>query len=1205
MTIKLASLELNGYKTFAQKTTFDFPARITAIVGPNGSGKSNVADAIRWVLGEQSYSLLRAKKTEDMIYNGSDQRARAGMASVSITFNNEDNWLPIEYSEVVLTRRAYRDGTNEYLLNNQRVRLKDFYELLAKTGLSERTYTIIGQGLVDLALSIRPDERSKLFEEAAGIGLYRTRKEEALKRLEATRRNLERAQDILDEIKPRLRNLEKQAVRTREYLTIQENLQNKLRLWYGYHWYKAQEELAGAKAQLNTAQEASDKIQTHVDSLHLEVEALKEELTKERDSVNALHEQLSALHNQVQAKNQQIAILEERERSLNREKDQLEKDLSNLAETINSEQKSLTITQVETNQKTQELLQLRAQFTEVEAQLKEARSQKEALDTQYSLMQNRLINAEKEAVVIKSRKSEIAERIKTLQNSINTNQTTVQSLQDEEKDAIRAHQALLEKQQTLEKECSTLEQKLKDLQEHQAEIKHKQDQGSSLINQLNLERNKLSNQLDLLRQSQESLSGFSEGAKVLLKNPKFNRQGKGFTDVATKLEVPEMYEKAITAALGEAIELLVLEEGELNDELLKEIAASVSEKVALASSESESDRSKQRVEIPVNDAIVGVASELVSYPQRLESIIHRLLGDFLVVSSIEKLFHVPNKIRESFNLVTLDGQVLLKNGVAIVGNQRPSGKVSYIRKSKELEAALAEVNTSWEEAKKLEEKYLHENRQSEQLFLEAQAGLQTLNTQVQQIHKELAAAAVTVDKLSSRRKWIENQIEENQQQISKLEADRFVLDEQEGKNQSEIQAAQAELEKVKQLLTEHSTEDLEHQFQYLLMEIRVAQQAVEHEAATQNALQQRLASDEQRLNQLRQRKENGEQALQEILEQKAELSKTVAELNTQINTLRTENLDKQQQQLAEIESRYQELLKQEEAYRQELSVTEHQLTHCQLEVTRKQEKLDSLRNRIENDFGLIQLEYQGENFNPPPLPFQDFSIDSLRSTPTPPDTTEEEIKGLKAQLRRIGVVNVEAEKEYQETKARYDNLISQISDLEAAINDLERIVKELDEVMEREFLETFKAVSAEFSQIFTRLFNGGSARLILSDKHAPLEGGIEIEARLPGKREQGLVLLSGGERSLTAVALVFALLKISPTPFCILDEVDAMMDESNVGRFIDLLKDLSNDTQFLLITHNRNTVQAADVIYGVTMGKDGISQVMSLQLEEVDDVFVK
>lgn len=1203
MPIKLASLELNGYKTFAQKTIFDFPARVTAIVGPNGSGKSNVADAIRWVLGEQSYSLLRAKKTEDMIYNGSEQRARAGMASVSITFNNEDNWLPIDYSEVVLTRRAYRDGTNEYLLNNQRVRLKDFYELLAKTGLSERTYTIIGQGLVDLALSIRPDERSKLFEEAAGIGLYRTRKEEALKRLEATQRNLERAQDILDEIKPRLRNLEKQAARAREYLTIQENLQSKLRQWYGYYWYKAQEELAGAKAQLNTVQEASNKSQAQVDFVHAEAEALKVKLATQRDAVNALHEQLSAYHNQVQAKNHQIAILEERERLLSREKDQLETDLSKLGETIKSEQNSLKATQSEIDLKTQELAQLQTQFTQVEAQLNEARSQKKALDAQHSQLQNRLIDTEKESIVIKTRKSEIVERMNALQKSISTNQAAAQSLQQEEEEAMQAYRALQEKQQAVDEEVGRLEQKLKELQDHQADIKHQQEQVSSQINRLNLERNKLTNQIELLRQSQESLSGFSEGAKAVLKNVKYHQQGKGFIDLATKLEVPEKYEQAITAAFGEAIDLLVLEEGELDETLLKDIAASVNEKVAIASGKG--NKIKQQGEPPSNDAIIGVAAELVNYPQRLAPIIQRMLGDFLVVDSIDSLFSLPESVRENYHLVTLDGQVLLKNGIAIVGKLRPSGKVSYIRKAKELETTLSEVDSSWEEAKELEEKIQQEIYQYEQLITENQASLRYLTMQMQQIHKEVAAAAVALDKLSSRKKWIEGQIQENQQQTSKLEAERLALDEQEVKNQADIEAAQSKLEKVKQMQTEHSIEDSEHQYQYLHMEIRVAQQALEHEAATQKALQQRLAGDEQRLQQLTKRKEEADLALRELTEQKARLNQAVEKLNQQIDALKAEQLDTQQQELSQLESHYHEILSQEEELRQELSVNERQLTHFQLEVSRKQERLDSLRNRIENDFGLIQLEYQGESINPTPLPFQDFSVDSLRTRLTPPDTTEEEIKGLKAQLRRIGVVNVEAEKEYQETKARYDNFISQIADLEAAISDLERIVKELDEVMEHEFLETFKAVSAEFSRIFTRLFNGGSARLILSDKNAPLEGGIEIEARLPGKREQGLVLLSGGERSLTAVALVFALLKISPTPFCILDEVDAMMDESNVGRFIDLLKDLSNDTQFLLITHNRNTVQAADVIYGVTMGKDGVSQVMSLQLEDVDDAFLK
>ena len=288
-----------------------------------------------------------------------------------------------------------------------------------------------------------------------------------------------------------------------------------------------------------------------------------------------------------------------------------------------------------------------------------------------------------------------------------------------------------------------------------------------------------------------------------------------------------------------------------------------------------------------------------------------------------------------------------------------------------------------------------------------------------------------------------------------------------------------------------------------------------------------------------------------------------------------------------------------------LSFKDRQVTHFQLELGRKLERLESLRSHIEDDFGLIELEYRNEFSVSTPLPFPDMVIESLSETPTLPVGIEEEMRDLKNHIRRIGVVNFEAEKEFIEVRERYDNLTTQISDLQAAIQDIQRMISELNDVMQREFLKTFKSVSLEFSKMFARLFNGGSARLILSDESSPIEGGIEIEARLPGKREQGLVLLSGGERSLTAVALVFALLKISPTPFCVLDEVDAMLDESNVGRFIELLKDLSNETQFMLITHNRNTVQAADVIYGVTMGKDGASQIISLRLDEVDESYVK
>ena len=297
---KLASLVLHGYKTFAKETNLVFPARITAIVGPNGSGKSNVADSTRWVLGEQSYSMLRAKKTEDMIYSGSENRSRAGMASVSITFDNQNNWLPIDYSEVTLTRRAYRDGQNEYLLNNQRVRLKDVHELLAKTGLADRTYTIIGQGLVDLALSIRPDERRRLFEEAAGIGLYRSRKEEALRRLETTQRNLERVSDIIDEIRPRLRSLEKQSARVGEYKLVQENLKNNLREWYGYQWMVAQSQLENTRELLSGAEASLSESKKAVDGDRQRIEVLRQEVDQKRTAIDQLMSDLRTLRDEIQ-----------------------------------------------------------------------------------------------------------------------------------------------------------------------------------------------------------------------------------------------------------------------------------------------------------------------------------------------------------------------------------------------------------------------------------------------------------------------------------------------------------------------------------------------------------------------------------------------------------------------------------------------------------------------------------------------------------------------------------------------------------------------------------------------------------------------------------------------------------------------------------------------------------------------------------------
>lgn len=1201
--IKLASLEMHGYKTFARHTNLEFPARTTAIVGPNGSGKSNVADAIRWVLGEQSYSLLRAKKTEDMIYIGSDQRAQAGMASVSITFNNETNWLPIDYSEVVLTRRAYRDGTNEYLLNNQRVRLKDFHELLAKTGLSDRTYTIIGQGLVDMALSIKPDERSKLFEEAAGIGLYRSRREEALKRLESTQRNLERALDIVDEIKPRLRSLERQAARVGEYKKVQENLQQKLRDWYGYHWFKAQQDIAQLKAELGSAEDASAAALALLHGNQAASGALKENISAQRELVNQLHQKLGNLHDRIQSANRDLAVNEEREQALGRAQAQISDDLAKLEETISSAEETIQTLRKEIETETQNLAQLQEKRAGVENELAQERNKKKELDDQQNKLQTDLLSLEKQTLVLRSRKSEISSRLDALLRSLQSNQENLQTIKQEEQAAFDSQSGIEKQILSLEQEQQTIERQRKANQEKQLSIKRALEENSAQLNRYNLEKNKLTNQLQLLRQAQDSLAGYSDGAKSLMKNSRVRQYGKTITDLATKLDVPEQYEQALTAALGEAVDLLVLPDDTLDKDFLSGITDVVEGKVALIGLKGLPKRERQRA--PSGDGILGTAADLVRSPGEMSALVQHLLSQFLVVDSLERAFGLPDKLRESYDLVTLSGQVLLRSGVAVLGKQKSASKVSFVRTRNELEQALSVLEQTLTNALTKEQSLRQQLMDADQETAKNQNGQRALEKQIGELRRELNSAAVNLDKAQNRRRWVEKQLEDNQQEVTRLQAEQNSLTGNEAGMRAESENLTEALESLKQSMGEQSLDTLEHQFQYLQMECRVQEGALAHARDTLRAQEQRLLADKERMTLLNQRGSANEEELAVLRQKKSELNEVLQKLNEEVESIRANELAQIQAQLKGFESQAQVLSEEESALQKDLSFKERQVTHIQLELGRKLERLDSLRTHIEDDFGLIELEYRNEFSVSTPLPFPDLVIETLAEIPVLPAGIEEDMRDLKNHIRRIGVVNFEAENEYAEVRERYANLTNQIADLQAAILDIQRMITELNDVMQRAFLNTFKAVSVEFSKMFARLFNGGSARLILSDESSPIEGGIEIEARLPGKREQGLVLLSGGERSLTAVALVFALLKISPTPFCVLDEVDAMLDESNVGRFIELLKDLSSETQFLLITHNRNSVQVADVIYGVTMGKDGASQVISLRLDEVDESYVK
>ncbi len=1198
---KLASLELHGYKTFAKETNLVFPAQVTAIVGPNGSGKSNVADAIRWVLGEQSYTMLRAKRTEDMIYSGSENRSRAGMASVSITFDNQNNWLPIDYSEVTLTRRAYRDGQNEYLLNNQRVRLKDFHELLAKTGLADRTYTIIGQGLVDLALSIRPDERRKLFEEAAGIGLHRSRKEEALRRLEATQRNLERVSDIIDEIRPRLRSLEKQSARVGEYKLVQESLKNNLREWYGYQWMVAQAQLEKIGQSLTEAEAASEESKTILDGDRQRIETLRQDVDLKRSTIDRLMNELRAMRDEIQQQNQAMAVLDSRRRSAEESRSQLLMDSGNLEESISSEEKNLANLLAEQALQEKELAALNERFIESNKDYEAIKAQRDALEKQERLLSVKQVESEKNMAVYRARRQEFGYRNEEIRKSLETNQKKVLELSEKRILLESQLNALLACVSEQEQVIALLDIEIEKQGSDKTDLAKSLDEINRQLNSLNLEKNRISNRLELMRQSRESLEGFSEGAKGVLKAAKGRVLRRDVTDLVTKLDVPEAYERAINAALGEAVDVLVVK-GELDQDAMADLVGKTQERFAVIG---EITRKQQTNKILLRDPrVIGNAADLVRTDASLQQTIEQLLGSYLIVNEMDDALSLWEESKEA-NFVTLNGDVLLKNGMALLGKSNGEGKVSYSRVTKALQQELEEIEISLKKVRDLEH---HSKNDIGNLEAKLQSKLtlrQSESASLQQRRKELNALQLELDKLSGQQNWLQQQLATSEDQQAQLLRQLDEVKEKENDNQLESEKVQAEIQSLREKKEGFNTIELEGQVHFLQTEKQVLSQALLHSKASVTSASQRLENDKKQLSLYHDRLRTIDGSL-ELFEQEISRGReSINQKSLSADSLQKEQLDPMRSELQIIEDLNRQISQQDNEKQKELSNKERLVVHFKLEMMHQQEKIESLRTRIEDDFGLIELEYKSEYSKSTPLPFPDLVIESLPVIKELPEGIEEAIRQQKNQIRRIGTVNLEAEFEFQEVKARYESLTTQTADLKQAMSDIEKLVKELDTVMRDEFLKTFKAVSVEFSAMFARLFNGGSARLLLSDEDSPIEGGIEIEARLPGKREQGLVLLSGGERSLTAVALVFALLRVSPTPFCVLDEVDAMLDESNVGRFLDLLRDLSKDTQFVLITHNRNTVSAADVIYGVTMGKDSSSQVISLKLEEVDESYVR
>lgn len=1194
MPLRLKSLELQGYKTFASRTLFEFAERVTAIVGPNGSGKSNIADAVRWVLGETSLSLLRARRTEDMIFSGSEQRPRAGMAAVTITFDNSEGWLPIDFTEVTISRRAFRDGRNEYYLNGQRVRRRDVQELLAAAGLAEQSYTIIGQGLVDAALSLKAAERRTLFEEAAGIQLYRARREEALRRLETTRRNLERVQDILAELEPRLRSLERQAQRARDYEQVRADLQRLLREWYGYQWYRAQEELIEARQAWQQQESALIAARERDAELETRTTALQDRIRTWREALNVAHRDLADLHRRRERVYRDLAVADERRRALEEQQAQTRTELARQEAEVQLLEERLAAAEARVSQCTTEREEAARELEQAQAALRERRQAHAEVERTLDDLRRRLGALRGKQEHLHARLTALTQQQEHQQREL---ESARQALAQAEETARRARRTLNERQQTLEAARKAEAQAAAALEEARAALRERESAARAAEEshtRLQGELARLQARLDVLHQAEQALEGYASGARTLLQAV---REGHlpGGQALGSALQVPPELETAIAAALGALVDGVVLPDKPAVEQALTLLERHPG-RAALVPQDSQPLPSTPTP--PADPDCLGLASRLVETEPALRPLVERLLGQVLVVRDRRAAARLHSQAPD-MRLVTLAGEVFEPHGVVLVGQGSAGGVIRRARERRELQTRIASLTQRLTAARQTLESARHD-LQTQRAVLEqaeqAQEQARTLTSQAQQAYQQAAAA---LEHARQQVAWHQEQIARHEQTLADVAQQAAHLSTARQNAAQSLTEIQEAIREARHRLATLPLEEFQTAVGHWETRLAVADQALRDAQARLEEVRQAAQTAKKRLTALQTRLEAQQQALAQHEQHKAELHRQENTLAEQIAALEA-RIRPQEESLAADEAALQALQQEAAQVREHLHRVERQHAQVQLIFARRQEALETLRERIEDDFGLVAFEYADSVEGPTPLPLEGVVEHLPRVTHISPDL-EAMLKRKRAQLRRMGAINPEAQQEYEEVRQRHAFLTSQMADLREAEADIRDVIAELDALMEREFRRTFEAVAHEFREIFTRLFGGGSARLVLTEPEDLTNSGIDIEARLPGRRTQGLALLSGGERSLTAAALVFALLRVSPTPFCILDEVDAMLDEANVARFRELLEELSQHTQFVVITHNRNTVQAADVIYGITMGRDSASQVISLRLDEVSD----
>ena len=1202
----LKRLDVQGFKSFATRTTFEFGQGITAIVGPNGSGKSNIADALRWVLGEQSGRLLRAKKLDDIIFAGSATRARSDRVEVTLTLDNSDGWLPVDVPEVAAARRGYRSGESDYIINKKKVRLREIQSLLTKASASQSSYAIIGQGLVESVLNLRPEERRLLIEEAADIQRYRLKIEEAQDRLKATHENVERVRLLMKEIAPRLAQLERQAKRAGEHARLSKELRQALQAFYEHQWHRAQESLAVARANHDQAKAEFVQAKVALETCQRELSEIAKQLEEHRQAAAAtaaererLDQRIRDLERRLAVGKERRGILEARSGELADELHVLEEERNRTSGTLAAEEErrgeregalqeakqALAARQSDLTALEQEFRDALAHGADAEAKGKRLQSAAAEMKARIGKLIDGQRDMEREASRLDTRRhslvAQMAEQLRVLR-----------SLRGQEAELLDGVSLTLGRRETLEREMGQITQTLGKLEADQNERRGKL-QG-------------LEARLDVLEEAQKQARATSPDAAVTIEG--------ALSTVYEIIRVPRGLEDAIAAALTGQLEAFIFDRQAQAISAIQSLVAEGGPRTAVLPLDT--IKSVYPLNVMKERGVLGVAARLVKYQSRYEKLVNNLLGRTVVVQDVTAAARVMR--RGLGTVVTLDGILFHPSGY-ISGGQPAASRPFILGYERDLEMIPKEmdrIRRSLGVAER-EVESLRERRR----------------------HAESALAALTKDAESAldKRRKLQDSLSQRQQRLAQLRGEMRGLIGSQGslRDQQRALAAEAErLESERASLLDQAKESAETakyvgQANSVIKQRRRALTAAVEEAA--NA----LGSVDARYRSLGAQREAAEAALARLEAQVSAKAVQLRGLEMELTTL-TSSVEADEKGLREarqrmesfvqfvqpgeegshhLEARQRDLHSQVMSSQNRLFESERQALEAEAEVRRWETEVDTMRVRIEED-GLT-LSADGnillEDAKEVAVPFwlaagqepEEGEGPSWEGRPMSggahidQEGLRGQIERLRAQIRNLGPVNVEAREDYESLSERHSFLAGQLEDLAAAEKSLHRAIEELTTLMRKRFETTFEKVARGFEQYFKAFFGGGQAELSLTDPKDPSNSGVEVEARPPGKRTKTLAQLSGGEKALTSVSLLFALLQANPSPFCVLDEVDAMLDEANVGRFASALHELAQRTQFIVITHNRRTIEVADSIYGVSMAPDGASRVLSMRLADL------